>query len=363
MWSCCQSSNKQDQPSSIHKSLSLFHVKPQNETVDPHMQNTPLLAPNAYNDPIVPKPSSERAADSNVMDHRPALQYAFKEYPTMPNSPNESQHVEEEQKYRAPILTPEQQSVMSVNRMEDTNEISHALTTHNLLYIKDSDSEDGRAERSTTLSTHTWNAKKRQKERQSAERHSGFRIPLISQLLPQSTGSSKRRGDRSFRDRINILGGAKKNRRKFVDIVLGFRGTDSNVNVKLDLKFKRQSIDPSFWYGRGGGKLDESLTNSIRWKKCVRKCIVNKKELNPLNVPTVKVHSGFYQSFADIRQQLLQTVLTTYYRILRKKKIPRFYVTGHSLGGALAQLCGLCLEILFGHRSPIHSLVPCPYSV
>jgi len=107
--------------------------------------------------------------------------------------------------------------------------------------------------------------------------------------------------------------------------------------------------------------LDDSLAHSMQWRKCVRKCIVSKKELNPLSLPAVKVHSGFYQSFADIRQQLLQTVLTTYYRIYKSGKIPRFYITGHSMGGALAQLCGLCLEILFGHRSPIHIYVyGCP---
>ena len=79
--------------------------------------------------------------------------------------------------------------------------------------------------------------------------------------------------------------------------------------------------------------LDESFINTKRWIKCVRKCIVNKKEINPLNIPSMKIHSGFYESFKDIRQQLLQTVLTTYYRIIKKKKIPRFYITRHSLGG------------------------------
>jgi len=43
--------------------------------------------------------------------------------------------------------------------------------------------------------------------------------------------------------------------------------------------------------------------------------------------------------------------------LFKKKKIPRFFVTGHSLGGAIAQLCGLYLHVLFGHRSSVYIYV------
>jgi len=156
-----------------------------------------------------------------------------------------------------------------------------------------------------------------------------------------------------------------KKHKKFVDIVLGFRGTDSSVNVKLDLKFKRLPVSASFWYGRGEHSLGDVLTQSISWKKYVRADIVRMdtahSSLNPLNLPNMKIHSGFYQSFADIRQRLLQTVLSLYTQIMRRKRTPRFYISGHSLGGALAQLCALWMDILFGHRSPVFVYVfGCP---
>ena len=161
---------------------------------------------------------------------------------------------------------------------------------------------------------------------------------------------------RTLRSRFQLNNGrgsaAYRGPAKYEDIVLGFRGTDSSVNVKVDLKFKRVSTASSFWY-----EYAETLKQTISWRKCVRKCIVNENEVNPLNIPSMKIHSGFIEAFEDIRGQLLETVLTAYHRILKRRKTPRFYITGHSLGGALAQLCGLCLEILFGHRSPIHSLV------
>ena len=147
----------------------------------------------------------------------------------------------------------------------------------------------------------------------------------------------------------------RQQNKKYIDIILGFRGTCSSVNVKLDLKISRTVVDSSFWYGVN---LDESLKSTKEWKKCVRKCIVKREELNPLNLPSTKVHSGFYESFKDIQQQMLQTILLQYYQITQiKKKIPRFYICGHSLGGSLAQLTGLFLDVCFGHKSPIHSLV------
>ena len=38
-------------------------------------------------------------------------------------------------------------------------------------------------------------------------------------------------------------------------------------------------------------------------------------------------------------------------------RILRFFLTGHSLGGALAQLCDLMLQILFGHKSQVYIYV------
>eukprot|EP01083_Nonionella_stella_P169486 574809_1 len=197
-------------------------------------------------------------------------------------------------------------------------------------------------QRSSTLASHGFKKRKKHKRRR------GFRIPLLSNLLPHDIYPNRR-------------GRGAAPKVKYVDIVIGFRGTDSSVNVKLDLKFRRMSIDPSFWYEMA---LDASFTEREEWKTCVRPCLVDyddHKEDNPLNIPYMKIHSGFYQSFKDIRNELMHTVLTTYYQIMQRNRTPRFFVTGHSLGGALAQLFGLCLEMLFGHTSLIHVYVyGCP---
>eukprot|EP01084_Bolivina_argentea_P320594 556273_1 len=77
----------------------------------------------------------------------------------------------------------------------------------------------------------------------------------------------------------------------------------------------------------------------------------------------MKIHSGFYESFKDIRNELLLTILNIIYkhRNNNNKKILRLFLTGHSLGGALAQLCGLNFEILFGNKLIINIYVyGCP---
>ncbi|MFN3201310.1 MAG: lipase family protein [Bradymonadia bacterium] len=91
------------------------------------------------------------------------------------------------------------------------------------------------------------------------------------------------------------------------NVVVAFRGTKSDKlgeflkNVKTDLKFLRMV---KLKFSKKHGK--------------------------------VKVHKGFYDDYVAVRKQIIKRV--------KKHKGKRIYVTGFSLGGALASLCALDLK-------------------
>lgn len=59
--------------------------------------------------------------------------------------------------------------------------------------------------------------------------------------------------------------------------------------------------------------------------------------------PGMKAHRGFYNAYVSVRDQL--------WNILDKyEKTPKIFITGHSLGGGLSQLCALD----FAQYNPIH---------
>ena len=145
--------------------------------------------------------------------------------------------------------------------------------------------------------------------------------------------------------------------KKYRDLTLAFRGTASAVNAKLDLKWSRETVEAQFWYGNG---LPSDITKTIIWNKCVRPrkltstgFISTEKNENELNLHSVNIHGGFIDAFNQLRIPVIVRVLKFCDKCLKNSEIPRFFITGHSLGGAIAQLFGLAIHVLFGHKSPV----------
>ena len=175
---------------------------------------------------------------------------------------------------------------------------------------------------------------------------------------------------------INSKIGLKK--KVYRDMIISFRGTAGAINVKLDMQWKSRSVSQLYWYGTN---LPDKIKDSVNWQKCVRPEIAQYYQTRPrsmehastsslslilqsssssrideedtLDLPHVEIHGGFVCAFDALRGELMETVLKFCSECLDNNEIPRFFITGHSLGGAIAQICGLSMEILFGHLSPV----------
>lgn len=60
---------------------------------------------------------------------------------------------------------------------------------------------------------------------------------------------------------------------------------------------------------------------------------------------SLRIHQGFSTAYVSVRPQIRE--------YLNSKDITKIIVTGHSLGGALATLCGFDLQRLFSDKAPV----------
>lgn len=131
-------------------------------------------------------------------------------------------------------------------------------------------------------------------------------------------------------------------------IFVVFRGTVSKKNFsRVNLLFQRRKIRASEW--------------------CDRKCIPNEdyKEIGKTeeevksaseNWPNMEIHKGFYNAWEDMREEAMKFILP---RIFHQHELAAKYtqiiVCGHSLGGALAQVCALQLKLLTGLNIQVYT--------
>lgn len=159
-------------------------------------------------------------------------------------------------------------------------------------------------------------------------------------------------------------------------IVVSFRGTASVKNMMNDLKFRLVAL-PDAISGMDG-TTPPSIFATDRYLKFDKGTFMAHLEDStaPLTrkmlkqTPAAKqalpcIHEGFLIAYSNIRSRLLESVVSLYQRQLKKSihrwktstehgkdskaffSLPKIYLTGHSLGGSLAQILALDLSCNF----------------
>mmetsp|Transcript_5164 Transcript_5164/g.15445 ORF Transcript_5164/g.15445 Transcript_5164/m.15445 type:complete len:813 (-) Transcript_5164:115-2553(-) len=109
-------------------------------------------------------------------------------------------------------------------------------------------------------------------------------------------------------------------------IVISFRGTTSGKNLKTDIRIAQR-------------QLSQVIPSSKAYEPCPER-----KELMDSKIwKASRVHSGFSAAYLSVGSDLIAKVKDLY----EKKQRPIF-LTGHSLGGSLANLCSLDLYVSLG---------------
>uniref|UniRef100_K3WU34 Fungal lipase-type domain-containing protein n=1 Tax=Globisporangium ultimum (strain ATCC 200006 / CBS 805.95 / DAOM BR144) TaxID=431595 RepID=K3WU34_GLOUD len=116
-------------------------------------------------------------------------------------------------------------------------------------------------------------------------------------------------------------------------LVVAFRGTTSRENWKSNLRFHQKVL----WMKSRG-----------RWRQ--RTCMEATKDflskIPLLNMALPRVHSGFWKAYASVRDELKEVTRL----ILDENPGVTVYVTGHSMGGALAILAAYDLAVNFSMK-------------
>eukprot|EP00656_Telonema_subtile_P020013 TRINITY_DN21192_c0_g1_i1.p1 TRINITY_DN21192_c0_g1~~TRINITY_DN21192_c0_g1_i1.p1 ORF type:complete len:343 (+),score=20.32 TRINITY_DN21192_c0_g1_i1:43-1029(+) len=114
-------------------------------------------------------------------------------------------------------------------------------------------------------------------------------------------------------------------------IMISFRGTDNASNAKQDLRIRRVT-----W-----PEMSSPNTNSYT-------ALVNWQTYNPPSV-----HGGFLEAWSALRGTVLTEVGDILLHQPDDAEPLRVYITGHSLGGALAALCAYSLKRTLKIEAPV----------
>ncbi|PXF47655.1 hypothetical protein BWQ96_02517 [Gracilariopsis chorda] len=106
-------------------------------------------------------------------------------------------------------------------------------------------------------------------------------------------------------------------------IIVTFKGTTSKKNVRTSLRMSHERLSTVIHSNADGDDESERL-----------------KKLFGTRYSYGKLHRGFAHAYLRIADQIVQNVQT-----LRERKMRPVFLTGHSLGGALATICSLDLWV------------------
>ncbi|GLD93593.1 hypothetical protein PINS_up002185 [Pythium insidiosum] len=111
-------------------------------------------------------------------------------------------------------------------------------------------------------------------------------------------------------------------------LVIAFRGTTSKLNWKSNLKFHQEVL----WIKSKG---------KVRGRTCMEKVKDGLAKIPILNMALPRVHSGFWNAYASVRGELREVIRL----VLDENPGVAVYITGHSMGGALAVLAAYDLAV------------------
>ncbi|MEL6135893.1 MAG: lipase family protein [Cyanobacteria bacterium J06626_23] len=128
-----------------------------------------------------------------------------------------------------------------------------------------------------------------------------------------------------------------------------FRGSAGEADWRINLSVRQEVFDPSKRPDMDREAMVKMVEDRVEAEyrqqvKAVAQSVVETRDLmypNEYADPSrpVKMHSGFIKAYISVREQIHQQV--------QQSGITQWWITGHSLGGALAYLCGLDLQYNF----------------